>query len=293
MKKAFDKFTASYLNVDTVLYKSNHELKKNPPQADAYICGSDQIWNTLYPNGKDAAFYLDFVPDDKLRLSYAASFAIDEIADGIKPFVREKTKRLSSVSVRETSGISILKQLGVKAQQVLDPVFLVSGKHWVETFVTPLYEKYIFVYDFDSNPLIEKLAKEIALRKGYKIFTVNRNISYAHKNFWYCAPDMFISLICHAQYIITNSFHALAFSLIFEKQLCVVNRHEKINTRMRDLLDLVGLNQYLVEDIADFELLPLIDYKIVNPTLAKYIENSKSFLKDNLIDNEKAGTVCD
>ncbi|GAB6122616.1 polysaccharide pyruvyl transferase family protein [Dysgonomonas termitidis] len=291
-KKSFDKFTARYLNVDTVIYKSNNELRMSPPQADVYICGSDQIWNPLFPNGKDAAFYLDFAPEDKTRLSYAASFAVDKIADEIKSFVYEKVKKLDAVSVRERSGVSILKELGISATQVLDPVFLLPGTFWIKTFVTYIPDKYVLVYDFDSNEMIEKLVKKIARTNNYKIFTVNRNISYADKNLWYCAPDMFLSLVCHAQYILTNSFHALAFSLIFGKQVCVVNRNEEINTRMRDLLDLVGLKHCLVKNETDFDLSTTIDYKIVNSIIEKHIEKSKSFLKDNLPSDEKANIVC-
>lgn len=291
-KKAFDKFTARYLNTGSKLYHTNDELKKDLPEADAFICGSDQIWNSFFPNGWDAAYYLDFVPDNKMRISYAASFATDEITDKIKPFVSEKVKRLNAVSVRETSGVSILKRLGIKAKQVLDPVFLVPKTHWIETFISPVSGKFIFIYDFESNPLIEKLARKIAREKGCKILTVNRNISYADKNLWYCAPDMFLSLVYHAQYILTNSFHALAFSLIFEKQVYVVNRHEKINTRMRDLLDLVKLSRYLIKNEADLETLGLIDYETVNPVLKKHIKDSKSFLENNLSHYEKTSAIC-
>lgn len=281
-KKAFDRFSARYLSVDSVLYRTNRELKTSPPQANAYICGSDQIWNPLFHNGKDPAFYLDFAPADKIRLSYAASFATDEIVDNMKPFVHEKIKRLNAVSVRETSGVSILEELGITAIQVLDPVFLLPASHWSSTFVSPILDKYIFIYDFDSNSLIERLAVELAQKKGYKIYTVNKNISYADKNLWYCAPDMFLSLIYHAQYVFTNSFHALAFSLIFEKQVCVVNRSEKINTRMRDLLGLVGLHLYLISGEDEFKYLTPIDYKKVNFRLDKHIERSKLFLNNNL-----------
>lgn len=292
-KKAFDQFSTRYLSVHPTLYHTNEELKKNPPEADVYICGSDQIWNSLFPNGKDAAFYLDFVPDNKIKISYAASFATDQIADDIKPFVREKVKRLDMVSVRETSGVSILKELGIDARQVLDPVFLIEKAHWIKTFISPLSDKFILVYDFESNPLIQKLAKKVAKEKGYKIYTMNRNISYADKNLWYCAPDMFLSLVYHAQSVFTNSFHALSFSLMFEKQVFVINRYEKINTRMRDLLNLVGLNQYLIKDETDFDSLAPIDYEIVNSILETLIQDSKSLLKDNLSYYEKRNIVCD
>ena len=67
-KKAFDDFSKKHVKVDDILYTSNQDLKENLPIADAYICGSDQIWNSFFENGKDPAFYLDFVPDKKLKI---------------------------------------------------------------------------------------------------------------------------------------------------------------------------------------------------------------------------------
>src|SRR5690606_30753264 len=150
-KKAFDEFHTRYIPTDPVLYTGNDELKAQLPEADAFICGSDQIWNSFFQNGKDPAFYLNFVPDNKLKISYAASFAIDELADAVKPLVRENVMLLDAVGVRETSGVRILEDLGITgAEQVLDPVFLLDREHWISEFVKPVPENYIFVYDFDS-----------------------------------------------------------------------------------------------------------------------------------------------
>lgn len=75
-KEAFDRFTAAHLDL-TARYASNEELKANPPEADVFFAGSDQIWNPLFPNGKDPAFYLDFVQRGT-RAAYAASFSVDD-----------------------------------------------------------------------------------------------------------------------------------------------------------------------------------------------------------------------
>ena len=107
-KKNFDLFSKEWIPSTVDRYTSNEELKNNIPEADVYICGSDQIWNSFFQNGKDPAFYLDFVPDEKLKLSYAASFAIDELEEDIKDFVKKKVTRLDFISVRETSGVKIL-----------------------------------------------------------------------------------------------------------------------------------------------------------------------------------------
>lgn len=281
-KKAFDKFSYKYIKTSSQLYKTNHELKENLPVADAYICGSDQIWNSFFQNGKDPAFYLDFVPDTKLKISYAASFAIDSIEEDLKPFVKEKVNRINHISVRETSGVNILNNLGIKnAVQVLDPVFLLPANYWKETFVKPIDEKFIFVYDFDYNPLIKEIAINLKKEKGYKIYTVNKNIKYADQNFYLEGPEQFLSLVYYSQFNITNSFHSVAFSLIFEKQFVVVNRQEAINTRMQDLLQLLNLNQ-LVHSYSEFLTVNKINYDNVRSLLKDKIAFSKKFLSNAL-----------
>ncbi len=282
-KKIFDKFAVTYIPTDKVLYKNNEELKKNLPEADAFICGSDQIWNSFFENGKDPAFYLNFVPQNKLKISYAASFAIDKIVDAVKPLVKENVTKLDAIGVRETSGVRILNELEIyNAVQVLDPVFLLSKEHWVNTFVHEIQKQYVFVYDFDSNPLIKKIALALKKEKGFKIFTVNKNIDYADKNFFYDGPEQFLSLVYHSKYNITNSFHALAFSLIFNKQFLVINRIDKINTRMHDLLDLLGLGNYLISDYENYLQISEINYEEVNEKVEIKRKFSKSFLLNNL-----------
>lgn len=286
-KYNFDKFSTKYIETTKSEYKSNDELRNNVPDADVYICGSDQIWNSFFQNGKDSAFYLDFVPKDKLKISYAASFATNTIKDSIKPFVKEKVSNIDIISVRESSGIDILKDLKInKATQVLDPVFLLDKNYWKEEFVYPINEKYIFVYDFDSNKRIKSIATKIATIEGLKIYTVNRNIKYANINFWKEGPKTFLSLIANAELVLSNSFHAVAFSLIFNKQFYVFNRNEKINTRMRDLLSLVNASYLLNDDSKKnhkIVLRPINDYNLINTSIEIALNRSKTFLTKALL----------
>ena len=287
-KKAFDEFSRKYINTDSKLYRSNEELKEDLPEADAYICGSDQIWNSFFQNGKDPSFYLNFVPSNKLKISYAASFAIDAIEESLKPFVKENIERIDEISVRESSGLKILEDLSItRAVQVLDPVFLIGSKYWEDTFVTPIKEKFIFVYDFESNKNIERISIETAKKHNLKIFTVNQNITYADKNFFKKSPEVFLSLISNANFIIGNSFHALAFSLIFNKIFFVVDRNEKIKTRMRDFMSSLNLS-YLNLDVDEFKTFDKvsINYEKVNFELREKIEKSQNFLKKALKNDE-------
>lgn len=281
-KAAFDRFHETHIPTDKKRYTNNEQLKKELPDAEAYICGSDQIWNSFFPNGKDPAFYLNFVPDEKLKISYAASFAIDELEDEVKPLVKENVKRLDAVGVRETSGVRILNELGITAAtQVLDPVFLLDKEHW-KKFTFPVQEKFIFVYDFDSNPLIKDIALKLKKKKGYAIYTVNSNIDYADKNFYLKGPETFLSLVSQSKMNITNSFHSVAFSIIFDQQMVVVNRQEKINTRMRDLLALFNLDHYLISLEKDFGDLEPICYSKIKALKEEHIHHSTEFLRKAL-----------
>ncbi len=283
-------FPKNTLKVLKHFYKSNEELKLNIPESDAFICGSDQIWNSFFENGKDPAFYLDFVPDNKLKISYAASFAIDKLEDNIKDFVKEKVARLDHISVRESSGKKILNDLGIQnVTQVLDPVFLLEAEKWSQLInIKKEKEKYLFIYDFDSNPLIKKMAENYKTKFGWKIITVNQLINYADKNFFLEGPIKFLSLVKNAEFVISNSFHAVAFSIIFRKDFVVFNRQDKINTRMRDLLASIGQNQLLILDdnMIENHSINSIDYNHVETCLNPLIERSTQFLKNALKVND-------
>lgn len=281
-KKQFDAFSKEYIKSTSKLYRTNEEIKADVPLADTYICGSDQIWNSFFQNGKDPAFYLDFAPDDKLKLSYAASFAIDKLEDDIKDFVKEKVSRLDHVAVRESSGLKILEDLGISdATQVLDPVFLLDASRWDVLSQTEVErEKYLFIYDFDSNPLIKQMAMDLKKKYGWKIISVNENINYADTNYFLKGPKKFLSLVRHAEFVISNSFHAVAFSIIFRKKFVVFNRAYKINTRMRDLLGSIDLPELLMLDqkqVVAFDP-ESIDYSKAEDKLAALVKHSKDYL---------------
>lgn len=280
-KRAFDQFTASYLTVTKSQYRSNEELKNKLPERDVYLCGSDQIWNGLYQNGKDPAFYLDFVPKGKTKASFAASFATEEIAADLIPFVQKRIKRLDGISVREKSGISILNRMGIyNGKQVVDPALLLTRRDWNEIGKKQFHDKYILVYDFDNNQLIKEIAVKISKEKNLKIYSINPGkVNYADKYFRYAGPDVFISLVRDAAFIISNSFHAAVFSVLYQKDFAIVNRRESINTRMRDFLEDLKLESRLVHPCYKMkDLLNPIDYKASELILNGKIAQSKLYL---------------
>ena len=281
-KKVFDDFTQKYLNL-TERYHSNEELKDNPPLADVYIAGSDQIWNTLFPNGKDPAFYLDFAPKGKKKITYAASFATSDVSEEYVPFVTQMLANLDAISLREKSSLPLLSKLGRKDEvAVCDPVFLLDAEQWASLLPSLERNPYVLVYDFEHSQKIQNIAKFIAKEKQMEIISVGPfKEKYAKENFVNAGPLEFINLIRHCDYFISNSFHGTAFSLIFKKNFFVVNREEGINERMLSLLSDLLLQDRIVSNIGQIDL-NSIDYTIPSQRINELISFSKEYLKAQL-----------
>lgn len=280
-KKSFDAFTKQYLPLTEIRYSSNEELKDNIPKADIYIAGSDQIWNTIFENGRDPAFYLDFAPKGAVRASYAASFSTEDVMEEWKPQVKEWLSNLDHISVREEKGLSILSDLGIKnAQHVMDPVFLLSQDEWknIEKSVH-IKKPYVLLYDFDNNKEIAKFAIKLAEKRGWNVYSVMKN-SYCDKSLEQYGPREFIWLVHHAEFVVSNSFHATAFSILFHRQFVVFKRKEAINSRMTELLKSLELENHMFDVDSVTEKLSVIDYASVQKILARKIVKSKEYIMD-------------
>lgn len=237
--KNFVAFSTIHLPLTSKIYRSVQDLRQDPPDADLYIAGSDQIWNTFFPNGTDPAFYLDFGPEPIRRKSFAASFATTGLRSGTEEFVRTHLARLDKVSVREESGLSILEQLGIPGGiQEDDPVFLLSAEKWVELADgTGEGERYLLVYDFFSDPTLKRNAKSIAKSRNLQIYSICPSKQhYADKNFTTAGPESFVSLVKNAALVVTNSYHGIAFCSIFQREFIFVPRPDGLNERIEDLM---------------------------------------------------------
>lgn len=275
-KKNFEAFRDKYYRL-TDTYESFEELKANPPKADLYIAGSDQIWNTMMNNGKDPAYYLQFAPKNTTTATYAASFSVSEIPDELKEQTKKYIKSIDFVSVREKSALKILDDLGIlNGQAVLDPVFLLEKKQWskIESNIK-LDDEYVLVYDFEGSDEVKNFAVKYAQKHNLKIYSLYKN-EYCDKSFENFGPDVFLSLIKNAEFIVSNSFHATAFSLIYEKEFAVIKRQEGINSRMVDLLSSVGIDDRIVDSYQEFNA---IDFNLVKEKLEIEVEKSKGYLK--------------
>lgn len=285
-RDAFDDFKAQKMHLTARRYRSNAELKMDIPEADVYICGSDMIWNSNLCNGKDPAFFLEFAPQGKKKIAYAASFAINQIV----PEYREKNKqwlqRLEAISVREDVALDILADLGMHGGvHVVDPVFLLNRNSWDQIASTQAYhEDFVLVYDLERNPLIAEMAVAYAEKYHCKIYSLYKN-NYANRFFLYVGPNEFINLIRQARAVINNSFHGISFSMIYHREFFVAHRTgQAVNSRMESLLRMVGIEDRFLGFSSEIsqKLTQIIDYSKVSQRLQERIERSKEFLKKEL-----------
>ena len=279
-KEAFKRFNDRFLHL-TEHYSSYNELATNPPEADMYIAGSDQIWRTNLGNGKDPAFYLQFGNRDTKRVSYAASFGLPYLTEGMEYLIKTYLSQFDAISVREKSGVEILKSLELEGNLVTDPVFLLSKDLWneiLEIKKRKIDVPYLLVYDLNGRCMHnEKLSfvKEYAKIHKLKVVAINdiRSTKYAQLNVNDASPEDFVNLIQYADIVVSDSFHATAFSCIMNTPFRVFFDRPQA-ARIKDFLDMVELS----DCINNNDLQTNIDWNKTNAILSQFVFKSKQYL---------------
>ncbi len=263
------------INYNVNEIKDHLFLMENIDKFDAFVCGSDQIWNPHFSCGVDPNYYLSFAPKNK-RIAYAASIGTHNISKDNLDKCVDKILEISYRSVRERSTkIMLSTKYNMKIEQVCDPTILMEKKWWdMLAGERNIKEKYLLMFLFDNNPLPRIFAEKIANLKGLKLICVSEEILDEKKYDMYydMGPEYFVSLFKYADYVITQSFHGTVLSLLFNKQFLVFDRSEKYELdglilRISDLLETVGLNDRIVENLTDFYLPNNINFKECNETL--------------------------
>lgn len=277
-KRRFDEFRNDKLYL-TKRYKSFQELCRDCPTGDCYIAGSDQIWNPFFPNGKDPAFFLQFAPQSARKIAYAASFGVSEITSADSERMQPWLKKLDAISVREKTGLEILSKMSIPAIKVCDPVFLLDKQEW-ESMI-PTHETsagYILLYDFDKNPAIEKIANRYSNNSGHRVCSIlpTATMEIPTSN---PGPLEFLGLIKNASLVLTNSFHAIVFSLLFQKEFYAFSRKEPLNSRMIDLLRDIDLEERFCYNPIDFHDAEVIQWDRVVKRIEGWKETAISFLE--------------
>ena len=270
----FKKYRAVFLKQTKEQYSNIDELKANPPKADVYCAGSDQIWGKIGTQECDSAYYLDFVPDGHKCISYAASIGRENVSSEIIGCIKAFLPKYSSILVRENSAVDIIKKAGIEnAELVLDPTLLLDKNEWEQiSSNVKIHGKYVLVYQLHNNKKFERYIKEFSKRAKipvYRICPSTQSIIRGGKPIFMPTPQQFITYFKNAEYVITDSFHGTVFSIIFNKKFIDILPKDT-GTRITNILGLVNLKERILGSYDDFSYIGKdIDYKETNQILDK------------------------
>lgn len=282
-------FLKRHIKMTNKTYKTHQDIRNEHFDFDIYCTGSDQVWNCEWNEQFDYPYYLDFVPDKKKKIAYAASFGKNKLDDDEIEKTKKYLSRYDNISVRELSGVEIIENLGIKnSVNVLDPTLLLNGDDWRKISSDKFKgENYILVYNLNRNRKIDNYAKNLSKKTGLKIKFLSYQLHEFYKNGKiYCNPQVedFLALIDNAKYVITDSFHATAFSINFNTQFIIVYPG-KYSTRLQSILEILNLENRVVKDNNDLNIIEQkINFNSVNNMMEKMRDDSLNWL-DNAIKN--------
>ena len=274
----FYKFRKKYLD-ESVLCTNKKEIIQLG--YDAYIVGSDQIWNYKITNNSfDPVFFCDFETEAEKIIYAASSQDIPFPLDMEMKFKEMLNKMPLAVAIREKKLSDYVADLTeIQYPVVLDPTLL-AGREILEHLPDADIpnKPYILIYQIDSNPFSDISVKNLEKRFKCTAYTMTvPRLGSVHGRKGVAGPEEFLSLLKGAKFLVTNSFHGIAISLLFEKQFFVYE-NGGVMTRIDGLLSELNLLDRKVKMVADINIENVIDYAPINKRLKLLRENSKEFL---------------
>lgn len=288
--KSFAHFSEKYMNLSAAHYEDSEALKKAEPLYDAFVTGSDQVWNTDCADF-DPAYFLTFVKDQNKKNSYAASFGFTTVPEGYGAEYKKRLSGYRNISVREESGKQIIKQVtGRDVPVVLDPTLLLTEKDWSAVAARVPQKGYILVYTVLHSDGLLDYARKLSKEKGLPVLYLNDK-SFENRDITYirgASPEDFLGYFRYAEYVVTNSFHGTVFSTIFKRPFASEIRVAKEgkpckNERSEQLLCSLGIPQRILSDQMDIDA--PVDWESVETKLDTMRWQSFEYL--NMIVDEK------
>lgn len=268
--------------ISTRLRLKSLDLTRSGNDFDAFVLGSDQIWNPKLCKGLDAVYLGDFkAAYGKRVLSYAASMGDVRLTEEDSDYIQKRLESFVAISVREHSLQQLLSPLIAKPiETVVDPTFLLETHHWEAIAVKPkINSRYVLVYQVVVKPETLRIARQIASQIGGIVVELKARLSLTRQTpYQYASPEQFLGFFKHASFVVTTSFHGTAFSLIFSRSFYTLRLNTGADTRSESLLNSVGLSNRMV-DIDDFpHPISEIDYSETNLRKRDLVRRSEAFL---------------
>lgn len=287
----FNTFIENELNVEQLLKYS--DAKSIEDKWDFYIYGSDQIWwNSKNFGGHNEVYWGKYPKTFSPKITYAASMG--HVANDIQEsdVIKKYIKNFKRISVRELDLQKLLYSNGVEsAELVLDPVFLLNNKEWIKVIAKNTKrrrvkegEKYLLFYNLVKSKEASLLASKIAKKMNISIIELTGTINpfIFNNNLQNTAgPVDFLDLISSAEFVVSTSFHGVAFSIIFEKQFYSIGIGKK-SSRVTNLLSSLDISNRYLDNSFNFNSTDMIDYRLVRKKLLNLVGASKCYLQSSI-----------
>ena len=269
-KKVFNNFLKDNINLTEESYTYEDDFKFFESDADLFCTGSDQVWNTKWNNGIIRPLYFSFLDSSKKRFAYASSFGKSRLEEWEISETKELIEKYEAIAVREDTAVSILQEQYEykEALQIVDPTLVMPGSFWRKySTQSKIKEKYVLIYNLNRSKDFDKFAVNFAKKQGLKLVrfcTRYDQIFRAGKSILIPEIYDFITLIDNAEYVITDSFHATAFSLnLNTRPICIYPK--EYGGRISSILKLTETEQCHLRNYDDFDIVNRsVDFDKVN-----------------------------
>lgn len=282
-----DRFIRKYIHLKQ--YEKFSDIKES--EYDAIIVGSDQVWRPKYFSiGKIEQAYLKFTEGWNIkRIAYAASFGTDkwEYTPKQTKICRNLIQKFDAVSVREDSGVDFCrKHFGIEAQHVLDPTMLLDKEDYIKLFEeanTPKSKGNLLCYILDETDEKNALIKHIVEEKSlipFNVKCISNNITSPICERIQPSVEQWLRGFYDAEFVVTDSFHACVFSILFNKPFIVYGNMKRGISRLNSLLTLFGLNENLLIKMSDYKNFDEQSSKDTITILKEYRKEAYNFLSN-------------
>ena len=283
-KMRYEQFRTDKLKLTQTRFEYAQELNELNEQYDAFVCGSDQVWNTGIIDF-DLSYVLHFATQK--RVSYAASCGSKRQKEENIRLLIDDLNKFSHISVRESAAQDVLEKFVTQDITVdVDPVLLLERTRWEKLSTERLIkEKYILCYFPGGTPADgDKISAEYAKRNKCKrviLMPEWRNLFKKGIKEYAAGPIQFLNLIKNSEHVFTSSFHGTAFSIIFNKPFSVVSFNNNLDERIVTLLQVCNMENNMIRSIDD---ITDCNFKIANEKIDKLRKQSITHLKLSLED---------
>lgn len=297
----FDVFRNLKVVLSLGIYHGYEELIANPPIADLYITGSDQVWHGTLEDKQNRAFFLDFGPKHAQRISYAASFGRNYFPCVDKTLFKKLLSAFNGISMREKSGITILKDMGIESIHCLDSTLLLSYEHY-KSLIVPRKHNIRYVYFYLLNVTSPSEVYWSQIRRYFEkqnlqcIVTTGSGYKKAEEIFNkalydYSTVEEWLTNIYYSDLVVTASFHGIIFAYVLRKNFIYMplqGKYAKGNDRVTELLESVGLSNRIASswnDVIRITAEPIDYNNLNNEEFNRLRNNSIEFLNQFLSKN--------